>query len=176
MTDEDEPRRGRPPVFLERQSYRRRRMVDAARVLPFIGLVGWLVPLLWPEAGGGEAVRSSSAILYLFGVWAVLVLGALGLSLRLSAHARETDGRAQDTARHPTVHPAEPPTGQDGRGQTHRGGVDLRPEDIGPTEPGAGDFIAEDPGRRDHGLADHEPGRSVQGHPSPADGRQSARP
>ncbi|GGG81987.1 hypothetical protein GCM10011415_34540 [Salipiger pallidus] len=176
MTDEDEPRRGRPPVFLERHSYRRRRMVDAVRVLPFIGLVGWLVPLLWPEADGGEAVRSSSAILYLFGVWAVLVLGALGLSLRLSAHARETDGRAQDAAGHSTVHPAEPPTGRDARGQTQHGAVDPRPEDIEPTGPGAGDCIAEDPGRRDHGLADHEPGRSEPKHLAPTGGRQGTRP
>ena len=74
MSERDLPR-PKPPVFLERQGYRRRRMMDAARVLPFFGLVLWLIPLLWEETGFG-VVRSSSAIIYLFGVWALLVIGA----------------------------------------------------------------------------------------------------
>ncbi|MBR9840305.1 MAG: hypothetical protein GYB50_20785 [Rhodobacteraceae bacterium] len=89
MSDSDLPRRGKPPVFLERQSYRRRRVNDAARVLPFIGTLLWVIPLLWPE--NGAAVRSSSAIIYLFGVWGLLVLGAGLLSWRLSVQAREGD-------------------------------------------------------------------------------------
>ena len=76
-------------MFLERQSYRRRRVNDAARVLPFIGTLLWMIPLLWPE--NGAAVRSSSAIIYLFGVWGLLVLGAGLLSWRLSVQAREGD-------------------------------------------------------------------------------------
>ena len=32
------------PVFLERQSYRRRRLGDAAKFLPFVGLVLFLLP------------------------------------------------------------------------------------------------------------------------------------
>ncbi|MGR3379295.1 hypothetical protein [Salipiger abyssi] len=87
MSEAGPPRRGKPPVFLERQSYRRRRVIDAARVLPFIGMLLWLVPLLWAEEGAA-AVRSSSAILYLFGVWALLVLGAVVLSSRLAAQGR----------------------------------------------------------------------------------------
>ena len=90
MTESGPPRRSKPPVFLERQSYRRRRVIDAARVLPFIGLLLWLIPLLWREEGTA-AVRSSSAIVYLFGVWALLVLGAGVLSWRLTAQAREAD-------------------------------------------------------------------------------------
>lgn len=74
MSDPGLPR-PKPPVFLERQSYRRRRVVDAARVLPFFGLLLWLLPLLWEKHGFG-ATPSSVAIVYLFGVWAVLVVGA----------------------------------------------------------------------------------------------------
>lgn len=88
MSEAGPPRRGKPPVFLERQSYRRRRAVDAARVLPLIGLLLWLVPLLWAEEGDA-AVRSSSAIIYLFGVWGLLVLGAVRLSSRLAAQGRD---------------------------------------------------------------------------------------
>ena len=96
MTETGPPRRGKPPVFLERQSYRRRRVIDAARVLPFIGLLLWLIPLLWRE-DGEVAVRSSSAILYLFGVWILLVAGAAVLSAKLAAQAR--DGTAEAESR-----------------------------------------------------------------------------
>ncbi|WP_370044711.1 MULTISPECIES: hypothetical protein [Salipiger] len=83
-------------MFLERQSYRRRRVIDAARVLPFIGMLLWVIPLLWRE-DGAVAVRSSSAILYLFGVWILLVAGAAVLSAKLAAQAR--DGTAEVEAR-----------------------------------------------------------------------------
>ena len=96
MTETGPPRRGKPPVFLERQSYRRRRVTDAARVLPFIGLLLWLIPLLWREEGAA-AVRSSSAILYLFGVWFLLVAGAAVLSAKLAAQT--CDGPAEAEAR-----------------------------------------------------------------------------
>lgn len=61
-----------PPVFLERQSYRRRRLMDAARLLPLMGAALFAVPLLWPTDEAG-AVRMSAAITYVFGVWAVLI-------------------------------------------------------------------------------------------------------
>jgi hypothetical protein len=75
------------PVFLERRSYRQRRLMDFARLLPLLGIVLWLVPLLWPQADlASDPVRDpattgamsmSAAILYIFGVWVVLVAGAL---------------------------------------------------------------------------------------------------
>jgi len=74
--DPDEPPMAapRPSVFLERQSYRRRRLADAARILPFLGAALIAIPLLWPRADAGEgAVSLSSAILYIFICWAVLI-------------------------------------------------------------------------------------------------------
>ena len=67
------------PVFLERQNYRLRRMIDAIRLLPFLGVLLWMVPLGWPnptDTGGGAAggVPMSVALKYLFGVWMLLVL------------------------------------------------------------------------------------------------------
>ena len=38
----------RAPIFLEKRGYRQRRMMDAVRLLPFLGLMLWMVPLLWP--------------------------------------------------------------------------------------------------------------------------------
>ncbi|QBF32563.1 hypothetical protein [Thalassococcus sp. S3] len=64
---------GGPSVFLERQSYRRRRLLDAARFLPVLGALLFAFPLLWPKPETGEAVSMSSAMLYVFGVWAVLI-------------------------------------------------------------------------------------------------------
>lgn len=82
------------PLFLERHSYRQRRLMDAARLLPVLGVLLWLIPLLWPQrdaAGQVAAVSTSSAILYIFGVWVVLALIALLLSLLLDSKA-ETQG------------------------------------------------------------------------------------
>ncbi|PSL21741.1 hypothetical protein [Shimia abyssi] len=67
----------RTSLFLERQSYRRRRLVDVVRVLPLIGAVLWAVPLLWPS-GTEDVVSTSNAIVYVFTVWLVMVvLGAV---------------------------------------------------------------------------------------------------
>jgi hypothetical protein len=80
-----------PAVFLERQSYRRRRLMDAARMLPAIGAVLFTVPLLWPNPKAGAlvdagiaAVPMSNAIYYVFSVWAILIAVSFlfGLSAR----------------------------------------------------------------------------------------------
>ncbi|MDX2484035.1 MAG: hypothetical protein QNK42_10310 [Pseudodonghicola sp.] len=75
--DGAEPEQKAPSVFLERQSYRRRRLTDAARLLPALGILLYAVPLLWPAAddtGGAEPMPTSGAILYIFLVWALLIL------------------------------------------------------------------------------------------------------
>ncbi|SPF81554.1 hypothetical protein [Pseudoprimorskyibacter insulae] len=73
---------GRGPLFVERQTYRRRRLMDAARVVPVVGLFLWSIPLLWsklPEA----AVPTSRALLFVFGVWVALIAVAFLISLPL---------------------------------------------------------------------------------------------
>jgi|AACY02.3.fsa_nt_gi hypothetical protein len=64
-------------VFLDRRSFRRRRLRDAARMLPIVSLILLLLPLL---TSGAEGARTSGVLVYLFGLWAVLVLIAAGLS------------------------------------------------------------------------------------------------
>ncbi len=79
------------PVFLARQTYRMRRMMDAVRVLPLLGLALWMVPLMWPlpqGAGEDSGMAMSKGLLYLFGVWAAMVL--CGLVLWLKTRRTET--------------------------------------------------------------------------------------
>ncbi|MEM1371116.1 MAG: hypothetical protein AAGG72_02690 [Pseudomonadota bacterium] len=65
-----------PPIFLERWSYRQRRMLDALRLLPVVGVMLWMLPLFWPTgtAETGEPVMLSTALTYIFGVWVLLTL------------------------------------------------------------------------------------------------------
>ena len=86
----------RSPLFLERRSYRLRRMMDAVRFLPFLGLALWMVPLLWPVAevtaqGSTEPMPLSTALRYIFGIWAMLVLAAWVLWRRTREQADKID-------------------------------------------------------------------------------------
>ncbi|KAA0920273.1 hypothetical protein FLO80_03925 [Aquicoccus porphyridii] len=66
--------RGQVSVFLERSTYRRRRLVDAMRLLPLLGVGLWAVPLLWNARA--RETPMSHAVLYVFGVWLLLVVAA----------------------------------------------------------------------------------------------------
>ncbi len=73
----------RAPLYLARESYRRRRLTDAARLLPVVGIVLFILPMLWtsPDEGGAG---TAGAKLYLFAVWLGLVITAHLLSRALS--------------------------------------------------------------------------------------------
>jgi hypothetical protein len=62
------------PLFLARASYRRRRLRDAARLLPILGAFLLLLPLLWtPE---GKISMTSGDMVFFFTVWLLLILAA----------------------------------------------------------------------------------------------------
>jgi hypothetical protein len=79
------------PMFLQRQSYRWRRLGDAAKMLPILGLVLVLLPVLW----AGTA-RTAGGIIYLFTVWAFLIGVAAVLSRRLGRAEPGQDSPAED--------------------------------------------------------------------------------
>jgi hypothetical protein len=81
----------KPPLFLERGNYRQRRLGDAARLLPLLGVVLVLIPLMWGDAG--DAPQSGRWI-YIFAIWA----GLIGLAAVLAHRLRD---------------PASPPPPQD---------------------------------------------------------------
>ncbi|NOD62703.1 MULTISPECIES: hypothetical protein [unclassified Ruegeria] len=98
MSDEgnkDQRPGARSSVFLERQSYRRRRLTDAARLLPFLGALLFALPLLWPDRSSGDvAVPLSSAIFYVFVCWGALIV--IGLIFGFAARRIPTP-EDQDT-------------------------------------------------------------------------------
>ncbi|PIE12236.1 MAG: hypothetical protein CSA70_10830 [Rhodobacterales bacterium] len=75
------------PVFLERDTYRARRWIDVARILPVVGACLWSVPLLWQQA----AVNTSVAGLFIFGIWCLLVVVSYTLSNRLRRNSVMTE-------------------------------------------------------------------------------------
>lgn len=76
MTDPD-------PNSLPKASTRQRRVIDAANLLPLLAIVLMLIPILW---AAGRA--TSSALVYVFSVWMVLIGLSGFLSRSLSRIAR----------------------------------------------------------------------------------------
>ena len=72
----------RSPQFLARETYRIRRLMDAARFLPVLGLVLVLLPLMRHSADA-EAPPTAAEGVYLFLVWFGLIAAAFLLSLGL---------------------------------------------------------------------------------------------
>lgn len=91
-------------LFLERRSYRRRRMMDAVRILPLLCTLLWLiVPLMWPNGGEGNGAGESgqtalsTVIWYLFAVWMLAITASFGLWRRV----RRSDPDGEEAARTP---------------------------------------------------------------------------
>lgn len=63
-----------PAVFLEKRSYRRRRLMDASKLLPILGSLVFLVPLLWLVGGeNADPVPTSQVVVFIFASWAGLI-------------------------------------------------------------------------------------------------------
>lgn len=86
------------PIFLERRSYRRRRMMDALRLVAVLGAILWMIPVIWPGAEGNSAepVPMSRALFYIFGVWAGLILLAAFLALNLRGQRSSPESEASE--------------------------------------------------------------------------------
>ncbi|MCU0911333.1 MAG: hypothetical protein MUE98_08310 [Rhodobacteraceae bacterium] len=83
-------RQTQAPLFLERQSYRRRRLADAARMLPVLGTMLILLPLLWaPQSTPGTDTAQGG--LYIFLVWGGLIAAAFLMARRLGAGIEPPD-------------------------------------------------------------------------------------
>lgn len=83
----------RPTVFLERDLYRRRRVIDAAKLLPILGVALFLLPVLTLDQDQAAQTSTSMRLIYFFSVWLALIGVAFVLSrwLRPEVTAREPD-------------------------------------------------------------------------------------
>jgi hypothetical protein len=83
-------RRPKRPLFLARVPYRRRRLRDAARLLPILGLLLLFLPLLWtPDA---RVALTSGDVVYFFAVWLILI----GFAAVFAPGLRGGDGSDED--------------------------------------------------------------------------------
>ncbi|MEZ5797390.1 MAG: hypothetical protein R3D63_07940 [Paracoccaceae bacterium] len=77
-------KRPKRPMFLAPSPYRRRRLRDAARLLPVFAAFLLILPELWSPPG--QALRVTSGdVIYFFLVWCGLVLVAAAFAPGLSA-------------------------------------------------------------------------------------------
>ena len=60
------------PVFLNEQVYRRRRIIDAIRLLPLLAMLAFLAPALVfkSDIGGSTALH----LIYYFAAWVLLII------------------------------------------------------------------------------------------------------
>lgn len=96
--------RGRPPLFLQPEPYRHRRLIDAARLLPVFGTFLFVVPmLLLPK---GQAGSTAEAMIYVFLLWLLLIVFS-ALLTRYIRRAEQTTTRAPGFAPSPAAAGAE---------------------------------------------------------------------
>jgi hypothetical protein len=86
--------RPKRPLFLAPASYRRRRLSDAARMLPVFGIILLFLPLMWTETT--DLRLTSGHVMYFFGVWLFLVVIAAAFAPGLKASDRSGDGSGED--------------------------------------------------------------------------------
>jgi len=76
-------KRPRRPLFLARIPYRRRRLRDAARLLPVFGAFLMILPVMWSSPGQAQRVTSGDVV-YFFLVWVLLIGAAAAFAPGLS--------------------------------------------------------------------------------------------
>jgi uncharacterized membrane protein len=74
------------PLFLAPQSYRQRRLRDAARLLPVLAGFLMILPMLWGDEIS-DVRRTGADAIYLFAIWLFLIIVAALLARRLSSEA-----------------------------------------------------------------------------------------
>ncbi|MCK8462856.1 hypothetical protein MUY35_03220 [Aliiroseovarius sp. S1339] len=99
----------REPLFLARQSYRRRRLEDAARLLPILGVFLFLLPLL--ATGAGTAGQG----MYLFAAWFGLIVATAMISRGLNRWPDMSHDPDEEASSHTPAKPSDPTSQDEGR-------------------------------------------------------------
>jgi hypothetical protein len=85
--------------MLHRANYRQRRLRDAAKLLPALGVLLWAIPLTWPAASqDAQGGIGSAGLLYVFGVWVLLIVlgAALASMMRPIIDTPEVEGSEEE--------------------------------------------------------------------------------
>jgi len=69
---------------LDSQSYKLRRIIDALKLIPVLGLFFWMLPLLWNES---QSLTISFVLIYIFIWWILLIIFNLWANSKLSSSA-----------------------------------------------------------------------------------------
>jgi hypothetical protein len=85
-------------VFLEKQSYRRRRARDASRLLPILAIFLFFVPGLWAMGSPERIITTSQAWIFLFCAWTFIIVVAVYLSRLLSAPVINDTGNEESAS------------------------------------------------------------------------------
>ncbi len=72
------------------QAYQRRRLTDAARFLPALGLFLFILPVL--AAAGDDEVMTASGLVFVFSIWGMLIVASALLSRWLGNGDGEDEG------------------------------------------------------------------------------------
>ena len=83
-------KRPRRPLFLARIPYRRRRLRDAARLLPVFAAFLLILPAMWSPPGTTLRITSGDVV-YFFVLWALLIAIAAAFAPGLSSGEGKDD-------------------------------------------------------------------------------------
>ena len=90
-------RKSPPPIFLQRASYRQRRIRDAAKLMPFLGIILWAIPLAWSRGDGSNDV-GTAGLIYVFGVWVLLIVATGFLAAKVRGDTPDDEGGGGNAA------------------------------------------------------------------------------
>lgn len=85
-------RKPKTPIFLQRTNYRQQRLRDAAKLMPIIGTILLALPLAWATEGPDEKI-GSNGLIYVFGVWVLLIIGTALLTSCMRRGTIDDDDR-----------------------------------------------------------------------------------
>jgi hypothetical protein len=85
MSDPGQVKDNPPAQFLDLKSYRQKRMLDAAKLLPLAGALVFLFPLIYLFVSPNEPISPGITAIYFFVFWLVLILLTRFLAPRMQA-------------------------------------------------------------------------------------------
>ncbi len=91
---------GQDGIFLERKIYRRRRLIDGAKLLPLLAGLMFLLPALIAGAQSEGGASTATRLVYFFFVWLAMIMAAATVARTLDRSENELakDGATSATS------------------------------------------------------------------------------